>query len=528
MFKLDPIPVNKGRELFNLNSGQQSAEQRVQAFRVTASPMARKLAGLLAAAPVISLPIVRLIQKTLLKESQQVHVAEIFLGGLLKPLSEINAETNPDYVQYEFMDGVRELLVDSVPSGYVLNVVDEVSKYVARKVGLSLENFAAVLRNPQQVRDSDIAGDVGYFATVTAQVLRRLGGEYTRFAEELEKQWNYLAVYEREKRERSLLQSYQLEAFQTAYRNLDLFPLIGTKESERFLVDYGSETISELEHLLEENKSSNCIISFAGYRGCGKSTLLAEFTHRLDRRYFVVFFSASDLLEMSAINHISILIALSVQMMAKAEAEQIGIDCRQRDSLYQWFYRHTLTTIEDLNTRVESGYSLLDIIARELKINTLMYNEDFNKNVGHLIEKINLLAAEINVACKKDIVVIIDDLDKLDLRTAQEIYEKHIKALIQLKLSIVFTIPASFIHTNSHFKLNIANEINDQTVIMPIAQLFKRGESRQENLAPDLKTMAILEELINKRIAPELIEPEVIKKNIIYSGTIKRENYNCS
>jgi len=186
VFKLDPIPVNKGRELFNLNYNQQSAEQRVQAFRVTASPMARKLAGLLAAAPVISLPIVRLIQRTLLKESQQVHVAEVFLGGLLKPLSEINAETNPDYVQYEFMDGVRELLLDSVPSGYVLNVVDEVSKYVARKVGLSLENFAAVLRNPQQVRDSNIAGDVGYFAKVTAQVLRRLGGEYVKVAEKLE------------------------------------------------------------------------------------------------------------------------------------------------------------------------------------------------------------------------------------------------------------------------------------------------------------------------------------------------------
>jgi GUN4-like/AAA-like domain len=186
VFKLDAIPVSKGRELLNINYGQLSAEQRVQAFRVTASPMARKLAGLLAAAPVISLPIVRLIQETLLKESQQVHVAEVFLGGLLKPLSEINPETNPNYVQYEFMDGVRELFVDSVPSGYVLNVVDKVSKYVAKKVGLSLEDFAAVLRNPQQVGDSEIAGDVGYFATATAKILRHLGGEYARFAEELE------------------------------------------------------------------------------------------------------------------------------------------------------------------------------------------------------------------------------------------------------------------------------------------------------------------------------------------------------
>ncbi len=187
VFKLNATPVKKESGLFNLYHSDLSPEQRVQAFRVTASPMARKLAGLLASAPVISLPIVRLIRETMLKDSQQVHVAEVFLGGLLKPLSEINADTNPDYVQYDFMDGVRELLVDSVPSKYVLNVVDEVSKYVARKVGLSLEEFAAVLKNPQKFKDGKNTRQIKYFATVTAQVLRRLGGKYTRFAEDLEK-----------------------------------------------------------------------------------------------------------------------------------------------------------------------------------------------------------------------------------------------------------------------------------------------------------------------------------------------------
>jgi GTPase SAR1 family protein len=186
VFKLDPLPAKQGKDLFALDIERQSPEHRVQAFRVTASPMARKLAGLLAASPVISLSIVRLIQETLLKESQQVHVAEVFLGGLLKPLSEINPEANPTYVQYEFIDGVRELLADSVPSGHRLDVVDAVSKYMARKVGLSLAEFAAVLRNPQQVTDGEMADNVSYFATMTAQVLRRLGGEYKKFAESLE------------------------------------------------------------------------------------------------------------------------------------------------------------------------------------------------------------------------------------------------------------------------------------------------------------------------------------------------------
>ncbi len=183
LFKLDaPVQENS---LFNLDYGKLSAEERVQAFRVTASPMARKLGGLLAAAPVISLPVVRLIRAALLPECLQVNVAEVFLGGLLKPLSEIKVENNPDEVLYEFMDGVRELLIDSMPTDRVLNVVDKVSEYVAERVGLSLEDFAAVLRGEKEVEDSGVVGEVGYFATVTAQVLRRLGGEYEKVAEEL-------------------------------------------------------------------------------------------------------------------------------------------------------------------------------------------------------------------------------------------------------------------------------------------------------------------------------------------------------
>jgi hypothetical protein len=52
------LPQSRVREL--------NAEQRVERFRKISSPLGRKLAGLLMAAPVITLPVVRLIQKTLL------------------------------------------------------------------------------------------------------------------------------------------------------------------------------------------------------------------------------------------------------------------------------------------------------------------------------------------------------------------------------------------------------------------------------------------------------------------------------
>lgn len=74
-------------------------------------------------------------------------MVEVFLGGLLKFVFEVNLEIYFDQVLYDFMDGVRELLVDFVFLSYVKDVVDEVLEYVVKKVGLFLESFAVVLRN---------------------------------------------------------------------------------------------------------------------------------------------------------------------------------------------------------------------------------------------------------------------------------------------------------------------------------------------------------------------------------------------
>jgi hypothetical protein len=77
-------------------------EERVQRFWVSASPIARKLARLLVAAPIITLPIVRIIQDTLLPRSHTYQIAEVFLGGLLKPLAPITPEVHPDEVLFVF------------------------------------------------------------------------------------------------------------------------------------------------------------------------------------------------------------------------------------------------------------------------------------------------------------------------------------------------------------------------------------------------------------------------------------------
>lgn len=73
---------------------------------------------------------------------------------------------------------------------------------------------------------------------------------------------------------------------------------------QKFWVEYGNEALEEVEQLIEDNASQDAKVIFSGHTGSGKSTLLAKFGHRVSDRYFVVFFSIAQTIEMSAVDHI--------------------------------------------------------------------------------------------------------------------------------------------------------------------------------------------------------------------------------
>lgn len=154
-----------------------TAEQRVADFLQIASPLARRLGQLLAAAPMVSLPVLRLVRQTLLPQAGQPHEAEVLLGGLLR-ITEGAAAPDPDAVLYEFHDGVRDLLLDALPSDDALTVLERVSAYLQSRLG-QLPDFLALLADPAAAPGSLVAQE-SPFARIAADVLLRLGGDFAR------------------------------------------------------------------------------------------------------------------------------------------------------------------------------------------------------------------------------------------------------------------------------------------------------------------------------------------------------------
>ena len=166
-----------------------SPQERLERFQVQSSPLAQRLIGLVAASPVITLPVIRLIQETLLPTSEQMNVAEVLLGGLLEQIEPLKFETKPDQVEYRFVDeAIRELVLEETP---VPDTVKVLSEYIEKQFDMSLDEFVAELQVWSQSENAELVERARPFATVTAAVLKRKGRRYREFVQHIEQQYSF-------------------------------------------------------------------------------------------------------------------------------------------------------------------------------------------------------------------------------------------------------------------------------------------------------------------------------------------------
>ncbi|WP_217189421.1 SAV_2336 N-terminal domain-related protein [Streptomyces buecherae] len=164
--------------------GPLSPTQLVSRFRATASPGAGQLAVYLAAAPLF-LPVMQLVQRTMLPDSGPAELSEVLLGGLLRRRER---EPGGDGRWYEFADGVHDELLASLGRDEALLVLKHCSEYVEQRFGKGGPNFPALAiaqlsvdgqapgAAPATPDDADGAGPARPaqpFAEVAARVLER-------------------------------------------------------------------------------------------------------------------------------------------------------------------------------------------------------------------------------------------------------------------------------------------------------------------------------------------------------------------
>ncbi|WP_171053198.1 SAV_2336 N-terminal domain-related protein [Streptomyces marianii] len=118
-----------------------SPAELVARFRERASPGAEQLAVYLAAAP-LYLPVMQLVQRTMLRGSGPAEMAEVLLSGLLTRSDPESAAGDSSW--YEFVEGVRETLLTPLARDEALLVLKHCSEFIEQRFGRGSPNFPAM------------------------------------------------------------------------------------------------------------------------------------------------------------------------------------------------------------------------------------------------------------------------------------------------------------------------------------------------------------------------------------------------
>jgi energy-coupling factor transporter ATP-binding protein EcfA2 len=311
--------------------------------------------------------------------------------------------------------------------------------------------------------------------------------------------------------------------FIQAAQNLELTPLLDLAQIDAFRIDYGRKTIQGLKNKLKVDVNPKVI--FTGHTGSGKSTLLARFAQEMSENgKFVAFFSIANMVEMSQVNHINVLYSIALTLMIRAEEESVSILPRIKKDLEEWFMTtKTKTYSDELKGELNEGFDVFKMLSGKLHKENSFREEikiTYEASVRDLVDKIELIAGVIQANTNREVLIIIDDLDKLSIKDARSIYHDNLNSLISPRIPIVFTIPIAVVRDS---EISGSLRVLGEPQLLSVPKFYSQTTAHQINSQPVLENVQILQNIIKKRIDSDLIEEETMYKMVLLSGGLLRE-----
>ncbi|MBN1220600.1 MAG: hypothetical protein JXM69_16890 [Anaerolineae bacterium] len=331
-------------------------------------------------------------------------------------------------------------------------------------------------------------------------------------------------------------------SFIDAYANTNYLRPLKGKDMERFYVNRGFHSelkslMGELEAGARTSPPNNTKFLFVGHTGCGKSTELFRLANLIEtgagrtaflRKSFIpIQYSVSEVVGLYNIEFVDI--ALSIILGIYKEMERLGyvVDDSPARRVYDWLYQTRPAATDDEVPLTNSGMdfelglgSLIRLIDVRLKSEGEVregIRTRIRKYVPELINLINQVIYEVSAVTGKNILLIIDDLDKIQpLDTALDIFREHVKSLASFDCFAIYTAPISLLYDAASKHIGQFLEVH----YMPMFKVQSKESIPDPADAPDVTT---LREIIYRRVHPSLFDEGVVEAAIHMTGGILRE-----
>ena len=285
---------------------------------------------------------------------------------------------------------------------------------------------------------------------------------------------------------------------------------------------------------LEESTDEPQHILFVGYKGCGKSTELNHLKKDIENQFLSLSFSVQNELDPIHLNFIELYIVTMELLFQVALKNNLDIHAEYIDSIKYWLETREIQEIREkylgaegeigAGIKIDLGW-LANFFAKfKLSARTSgSFKEILKTNVepklSELIFHCNTLITEIKNQLdrigKKDILLIIEDLDKIPLDRASDLFFIHVNQLVQLKTNIIFTFPVALYY---HIKFGTIRSYFGKIYELPMIKVHeKNGDPFEEGIG-------CLKKIVERRMNSDLfLNPEILRKMILDSGGCLRD-----
>jgi hypothetical protein len=329
----------------------------------------------------------------------------------------------------------------------------------------------------------------------------------------------------------AIVRAERLEQVYKAFRNEPL-----RQEDFAFYCDTekarGTMTRKRLERHLRENTDTDEHILFVGYKGCGKSTELNRLEKDLSDQFLVLNISVQRELDPVNVQYIELFIVTMEQLFSKANEYNIPLRGELLKSIKNWTQSEAIEEIREkyLGAEVEAGGGVdvsyfLNFFAKfklaaksSVQLKTTL-QQNVEPRLGDLIAHCNDLIREIKLGLKsvgkEDMLIIIEDLDKIPLDRAQDLFYNYTNQLVLLQTNVIYTFPIALYY---HVRFN-----QIKSYFARIQELPMIAVSTPEG-ADDPEGMDILNKITSARMDTALFDqPELLAQLIRKSGGVLRD-----
>lgn len=317
-----------------------------------------------------------------------------------------------------------------------------------------------------------------------------------------------------------IMVSVAADNFKDAYNRLGL-DLITKANFDGYYVERDDSPIVELEHriLMDEMPAK---FLFTGLRASGKTTELRRLMFMLEDRCFVVYFSVLDVLDLTDIEYVDVLLCMGLKTLDAIKERKIEIDKDLIEDIYSLFKKiygeRIVSKVEEEKIEVGMGARLFALVVEILgrykseAVTRIEIRERTEKLIQDFLESFNTLIVELQQKTGKPLILILDDLEKVDLKRAEEICYKHSSTLTRPICKAVFTIPLSLIYAPCWRQI-------EMNFMMPPYFLPLKA-IKTKNGEVDINGVKFLKNIVLKRASSELFEKEVLENIAGWSGGV--------